>query len=129
MYGIWKIAAQRQLRYVPPTATSRVPAFVQVAYLFLCLWARASWINVNNCPTRCDYKLFFVFLQTALHVSGDTFTHHQEHTWTVITASGTGWTVLLSSAISEEFRLLHDIHDARTLEHKIYVLCLCGLHC
>jgi len=34
--------------------------------------------NVNNCPTRCDYKQFFIFLQTALHVSGDTFTHHQE---------------------------------------------------
>jgi len=23
---------------------------------------------------------FIIFLQTALHVSGDTFTHHQEHT-------------------------------------------------
>jgi len=29
------------------------------------------------------------FLQTALHVSGDTFTHHQEHMLIVITASGT----------------------------------------
>jgi hypothetical protein len=29
-------------------------------------------------------------LQTALHVSGDTLTHHQEHTQTVITTSGTG---------------------------------------
>ena len=32
---------------------------------------------------------FITFLQTALHVSGDTFTHHQE-----ITASGIGRTVL-----------------------------------
>ena len=36
---------------------------------------------------------FLIFLQTALHVSGDTFTHHHEHTETVITASGTGRTI------------------------------------
>ena len=30
---------------------------------------------------------FIIFLQTALHVSGDTLTHHREHTQTVITAS------------------------------------------
>jgi len=35
-----------------------------------------------------------IFLQTALHVSGDTFTHHQERNkYTVITTSGTGRTV------------------------------------
>ena len=37
---------------------------------------------------------FIIFLQTALHVSGDNFTHHQEHIQTVITTSGTGRTVL-----------------------------------
>ena len=36
---------------------------------------------------------FIIFLQTALHVSDDTFTHHQEHTQTVITTCGTGRTV------------------------------------
>ena len=25
----------------------------------LCSWVRASWINVNNCPTRCDYIQFY----------------------------------------------------------------------
>jgi len=25
-------------------------------------------------------NIFFIFLQTAVHVSGDNFTHHQEHT-------------------------------------------------
>ena len=59
----------------------------------LCSWVHASWINVNNCPPRCDYIQFIIFPQTALHVSGDTFTHHQEHMWTVITASSTGRTV------------------------------------
>ena len=37
---------------------------------------------------------FIIFLQTALHVSGDTFTHHLEHTQTVLViTSGTGRTV------------------------------------
>ena len=40
---------------------------------------------------------FIVFLQTALLVSSDTFTHHQEHTQTAITASGTGRTVFATS--------------------------------
>jgi hypothetical protein len=34
---------------------------------------------VNNCPTRCEYVQFIIFLQTALHVSGGNSTHHQEH--------------------------------------------------
>ena len=37
--------------------------------------------------------IFIIFLQTALHVSDDTLTHHQEHTQTVIATSGTGRTV------------------------------------
>jgi hypothetical protein len=41
------------------------------------------------------------YLTTALHVSGVTFTHLQEHKTTVITASGKGYTVLLSAAIVE----------------------------
>ena len=34
---------------------------------------------VNNCPTRCDYiQFYYIYVNTALRVSGDTFTHHQE---------------------------------------------------
>jgi len=36
---------------------------------------------------------FIIFLQTALHVSGDILIHLQEHTQTVIKTSGTGLTV------------------------------------
>ena len=36
---------------------------------------------------------FIIFLQTALHVSDDTLIHHQEHTQTLITRSGTVRTV------------------------------------
>ena len=36
---------------------------------------------------------FIIFLQTTLHVSDDTLIHHQEHTQTVITTSGTGRSV------------------------------------
>ena len=42
------------------------------------------------------------YLTTALHVSGVTITHHQEHKTTVTTASGNRYTVLLSAAIVEE---------------------------
>ena len=50
------------------------------------------------------------YLTTALHVSGVTITHLQEHKTTVTTASGNRYTVLLSAAIVEEleFQLFHD---------------------
>jgi hypothetical protein len=41
-------------------------------------------------------------LATALHVSGVTITHLQEHKTTVATASDNRYTVLLSAAIMEE---------------------------
>jgi hypothetical protein len=43
-------------------------------------------------------------LRTALHVSGFTITHLQEHK-TVTTASGNCYTVLLSAAIVKELKL------------------------
>jgi len=42
-------------------------------------------------------------LTAALHVSGVTVTHLQEHKTTVTTASGNRYTMLLSAAIVEEF--------------------------
>jgi hypothetical protein len=45
-------------------------------------------------------------LTTALHVSGITITHLQEHKTTVTTASGDRYTVLLSAAIMEELELI-----------------------
>jgi len=46
------------------------------------------------------------YLTTALHVSGVTITHLQEHKTTVITASGNRYTVLLSAAIVEKLESL-----------------------
>jgi hypothetical protein len=46
------------------------------------------------------------YLTTALHVSGATITHIQEHKTTVTTASGNRYTVLLSAAIVEELELI-----------------------
>ena len=43
---------------------------------------------------------------TALHVSGITITHPQEHKTTATTASGNHYTVLLSAAILEELELI-----------------------
>jgi len=46
------------------------------------------------------------YLTTALHVSGVTITHLQEHKTTVNTASGNHYTLLLSAAIVEELELI-----------------------
>jgi hypothetical protein len=46
------------------------------------------------------------YLTTALHVSGVTTTHLQEHKTTLTTASGNRYTVLLSVAIVEELELV-----------------------
>ena len=45
-------------------------------------------------------------LTTALHVSGVTITHPQEHKATASTASGNHYTVLLSAAIVEKLELI-----------------------
>jgi hypothetical protein len=44
-------------------------------------------------------------LTTALHVSGVTITHLQEHKITVTTESGNRYTVLLSAALFEKLEL------------------------
>ena len=49
-------------------------------------------------------RLFY--LTTALHVSGVTITHLQEHKTTETTASGKNYTLLLSAAIVEESELI-----------------------
>jgi len=46
------------------------------------------------------------YLTTALHVSGGIITHLQEHKTTVTTASGNRYTVMLSTAIVEELKIL-----------------------
>jgi hypothetical protein len=46
------------------------------------------------------------YLRTALHVSGVTITHLQEHKTTASTASGNRYTVLLSVAFVEELELI-----------------------
>jgi hypothetical protein len=54
-------------------------------------------------------SLFYV--TTALHLSGVTITHNQEHKGTVTTASGYRYTVLLSAAIVEELKLKYATHN------------------
>ena len=46
------------------------------------------------------------YLTTALHVSGVTIIHLQEHKTSVTTASGNRHTVLLSAAFVEELKLV-----------------------
>ena len=53
-------------------------------------------------PNKMHMLQSLFYLTTALHVSGVTITHLQEHKATVTTASGNRYTVLLSAAIVEE---------------------------
>ena len=53
-------------------------------------------------PNKMHKPQSLFHLTTALHVSGVTITHLQEHKTTVTTASGDRYTVLLSAAIVEE---------------------------
>jgi len=53
-------------------------------------------------PNKMNLSQSLFNLTTALHVSGVTITHLQEHKTTVTTASGNCYTVLLSAAIVEE---------------------------
>ena len=53
---------------------------------------------------------------TALHVSGVTITHLQEHKTTVTIASGNRYTVLLSATIVEELELIS------VPSHRVYLI-------
>ena len=57
----------------------------------------------NSNKMHKSQSLFY--LTAAVHVSGVTITHLQEHKTTVTTASGNRYTVLLSAAIVEELEL------------------------
>jgi hypothetical protein len=61
-------------------------------------------IYTNSKKMHMLQSLFY--LTTALHVSGVTITHLQEHKTSVTTASGNRYTVLLSNTIVEELELI-----------------------
>ena len=73
-------------------------------------------------------------LRTALHVSGFTITHLQEHETTVTTVSGTHHTVLLSAAIVGELELMcshqfHLFHDSSRQQYGVTVTRCCSYSC
>jgi hypothetical protein len=93
-------------RLTPPTATqgSIIPAMMLHPVYSLLLWD-SMWtgrpdllIPLSKHGLRMSIIVqqnatiysFIIFLQKALHVLDDTLIHHQEHTQTVITTSGTG---------------------------------------
>jgi hypothetical protein len=65
-------------------------------------------------------------LRIALHVSGVTITHLQEHITTVTTASGNHYTVKLSVAIVEKFQF---IHDSNRQQYGVTVTRCCSYSC
>ena len=75
------------------------------------------------------------YLTTALHVSGVTITHLQEHKTTVTTVSGNHYTVLLSAAIVEEMEhTAHShqfqlFHDSSRQQCSVTVTRCCSYNC
>ena len=55
-------------------------------------------------PTKCNVFSIYLFLQIALHFSGGSSAHHQEHK-TVHTASGIVKPILLPAATVDEMEL------------------------
>jgi len=68
------------------------------------------------------------YLTTALHVSGVTVTHLQEHKTTVTTASGNLCTVWLSAAIVEVLEL-QLFHDSSRKQYGVTVTRCCSYSC
>ena len=65
-------------------------------------------------PTRFNITQFIYFWKTALHVSGGTPTHHQEHTQLYLQHLVLVKPLLLPAAVVEELKLFHEFqmsHD------------------
>ena len=70
-----------------------------VSFFFLCSWFRVSWINVNNCPRRCDLYRVLLYLCRQLYIFRlIPLSIIRSTLKTVITTPGSGRTVLLLSA-------------------------------
>ena len=75
------------------------------------------------------------YLTTALHVSGVTITHLQEHKTTLTTASGNRYTVLLSAAIVEKLEYTTNLnqfqifHDSSRQQYGVMVTRCCSYSC
>ena len=69
------------------------------------------------------------YLTTALHVSGVTITHLQEHKTTACTASGNHYTVLLSAVIVEKLELINVFHDSSRQQYGVAVTRYCTCSC
>jgi len=78
-----------------------------LTFMGSCIVIIFCYINPNK--MHMLQRLFY--LTTALHVSGVTITHLQEHKTTVTTAAGNRYTVLLPAAIVEELELIYVTHN------------------
>jgi len=65
-----------------------------------------KYIPFDVFPTRCNITQFIYFWKTALHVSGGTFTHHQEHTQRYLQYLVLVKPLLLPAAIVDELELV-----------------------
>jgi hypothetical protein len=61
--------------------------------------------NSNIYPIRCYFNTVYLYLETALHVSGGTSTHHQERIQLYLQHLALVTPLLLPTAIVEELEL------------------------
>ena len=64
------------------------------------------YIAFDIFPTRCNITQFIYFWKTALHISGDISTHHQEHTQLYLGYLVLVKPLLLTAAIVEDLELV-----------------------
>jgi len=89
------------------TANKWKPKYTSDVAITPLLTSHKTFQNSNIYISNKMHMLQSLFyLTTALHVSGVTIAHLQEHKSTVTTASGNRYTVLLSAAIVEELELV-----------------------
>jgi len=65
-----------------------------------------QFIPFDVFPTRCNITEFIIFRETALHVSGDISTYHQEHTQLYLQYLVLVKQLLLPADIVEELELV-----------------------
>jgi len=72
--------------------------------IYIYIYIYILYIYIQQDAHVTEFILFY--LTAALHVSGVTITHLQDHKTTVTTGSGNHYTILLPAAIVEELELV-----------------------
>ena len=102
----------------------------------LCSWVRESWINVYNCPTRCDYLQFYYIFCRQLYMFRMIPSSIIRSTLkTVITTSGIGGTLFatvrwcggVGTAVPTPPHQRKLANTLRPVPDVVIIICMCSL--